>query len=484
MSSERSGAFAEKPDQWGGRQTVSVMLHPGVVLVGETVVESRLQIPRDTTLKAGRAFVKELFNLSHLVDANLAKAQAEFEPNDSSAESKLQEALRLDPATSLDSLDKLREVAAPLRNVLSREMVNAFRSNGFLRAAARGGPGGEEPALTFVASLTDDEARAPVLWDMMYEGQLADEPEWQNFWGFRVPIAHWVFGSRPKTIKFKHVLSAINEKLQFAGREVEELLRQSHLKLTHHTLRNALEQRVRQELAERFTQNVGNVEAWWRDCQPQAWLNRFLALGEGDQAGRKRKAELWKRKALVSVFKDSRYCYDLIHFACHCKPSQATQFLSRLDMEVAGEPLSLEVALVASDLARKVEGWSIEDPGPLVFLNACGTSQPSDSHEPPGFPGTWIQSQGALAVVATLCPVPDYFAYAFARKFYETLREALEAPEGSPALRNRYVAEAFLATRRYFMEEPYNNPLGLAYVLYATPGAYVLADFLPAGGAP
>ncbi len=100
-------------------------------------------------------------------------------------------------------------------------------------------------------------------------------------------------------------------------------------------------------------------------------------------------------------------------------------------------------------------------PGRLVFLNACGTGRRGDGYEPPGQPDLWITYRGALAVVVTLCPVPDAFAAAFARKFYETLFG------GTPN-----VAEAFLAARRYFMEA-HNNPLGLAYVLYAHPGAHV-----------
>jgi hypothetical protein len=104
-----------------------------------------------------------------------------------------------------------------------------------------------------------------------------------------------------------------------------------------------------------------------------------------------------------------------------------------------------------------------------VFLNACGTGQPNPSGEPPGFPGIWI-GYGAVAVIATLCRMPDHFAQAFAVKFYEFLFPG----EGEPgAGRPRYLAEALLATRRYFMKE-YNNPLGLAYVLYARKDVHVL----------
>ena len=222
------------------------------------------------------------------------------------------------------------------------------------------------------------------------------------------------------------------------------------------------------------------VQAWWQACQENLWLARFLKqLADTDEL-REIKPELWKQAALVTAFKNE-FNYDLLHFACHCEASAKTEFLSRLDIKVAGATVSLDVSLMATDLRRQLR--SSQDPGPLVFLNACGTGEQSDSYEPPGFPDKWIRGQGALAVVATLCPVPDYFAHAFALKFYEILLDALYNPESPQSVRNRYVGEALLQTRRYFIET-YNNPLGLAYVLYAYKGVHVLADFAPVGVAP
>jgi hypothetical protein len=114
---------------------------------------------------------------------------------------------------------------------------------------------------------------------------------------------------------------------------------------------------------------------------------------------------------------------------------------------------------------------SMREPGPMVFLNACGSGQQNATGEPPGFPGRWID-YGALAVIATLCPVPDDFAHAFAVRFYQ----ALFRPGDDAGGRSRCAAEALLETRRHFMEEPYNNPLGLAYVLYARKGLRVRAE--------
>jgi hypothetical protein len=89
----------------------------------------------------------------------------------------------------------------------------------------------------------------------------------------------------------------------------------------------------------------------------------------------------------------------------------------------------------------------------------------------------WILNRGALAVLATLCPVPDYFAHEFARHFY---RQLFPADGGRKGVRPCFLAEALLATRRHFLDQ-YNNPLGLAYVLYATQGARVVPDFVSTG---
>jgi hypothetical protein len=71
--------------------------------------------------------------------------------------------------------------------------------------------------------------------------------------------------------------------------------------------------------------------------------------------------------------------------------------------------------------------------------------------------------------------VPDHFAHAFADKFYELLFQASGQPGAD---RCRFLAEALLATRRHFMQE-YNNPLGLAYVLYARQGVHILPEGSP-----
>jgi len=359
-------------------------------------------------------------------------------------------------------------------------MVAELSYNGFLA-----GGNEEEPALTF-----QEGEKAPILWDMMYEGGQEGLPDWHNFWGFRVPITHWMHVTRTAEIRLRGGwLSAVNEDLDFAGREVAILAERFRSRLPHQSLAQAMYRRVCEALGGRM--DGCQLEAWLEQDRGH-WLARFLAQLTDDEAMRPIQADLWKQDALIAIFAAHQTRYDLMHFACHCQPSPATEFLSQLEMKVAGEPIYLDVSLMATDMGRKRR--SADDPGPLVFLNACSTGQLGAAFEPPGFPKQWIDGQGALAVIATLCPVPDYFAHAFALKFYETLFSALLRPEAlleegdedadqvARDVRNRYVAEALLTTRRYFMEQ-HNNPLGLAYVLYGVKGAHILADFLPGGGA-
>lgn len=99
---------------------------------------------------------------------------------------------------------------------------------------------------------------------------------------------------------------------------------------------------------------------------------------------------------------------------------------------------------------------------PLVFLNACHSA----GGQAPRrmifkLPQVFIQ-HGVAAVVATACPVPELFAVAFARGFYDLFLK--------PCLT---LAEALCLMRCYFWEK-HHNPLGLASGLYS-PAHYRLA---------
>lgn len=388
----------------------------------------------------------------------------------------LRQALTLDDRTARRYLWRLRKVGAALRRELSEDAVDELHYNGFLAGEA------VEPALVFHEDIKRNGAKASIQWELLYElpetdeedGEDQEKPEessssidWERFWGFFVPISHWGYRGRTHQIRLQNgLLSAINEQLRFAGQEVDLIANQLHLgQNAHCTLKMALLDEVKRKHSD-----PGQVEMWLQSENggPAPWLQRFFKTLREEEAYDEVEIEDLKEDLLAYVFKNRSY--DLLHFACHCYPDENLQYFSRLEMKVGGEPLSLDVSFITTRLNQKVK--SAQDPGPFIFLNACGTGeQPAATEEPPGFVDKWIHVRGALAVVATVCPVPDYFAHAFALKFYEILfRNATDGSSRSPSL-----AEVLLETRRYFMQE-FNNPLGLAYVLYAVRDSHVAYD--------
>jgi hypothetical protein len=477
MSENRVGSPVPiKVDIKGARKAFKVIVPKSgqPMLVGDDWVYDTKFTPGQA-FRANQTFVQELSSLSETLAIRLT-----YDLND---EEDLQESLNLDETTSRLILDTLRKVGAGLRSELSSDLVNAFHVLGFLRDGVQ-----EEPALTF-----QEITEAPILWEMMYEyeGDQLEYPDWKRFWGFRIPITHWKDKTRTGEIWLKQGLfSATSENLRFASLEAKLLgqqLKQMKLGQTYSSLEEVFQKRVHKELLNKMQDNSNMVNAWWDECKASSkksniWLKRFLNQLTENVTKREGEAEIWKRAVLAHIFKESGFPYDLVHFACHCEPSEKSEFLSRLEMMVAGEKVTFDVSLLATYFCRK-EKWNEEEPGPLVFLNACGSGQQSSFYDPPGFPDKWVRYQGALAVIATICPVPDYFAHAFAMKFYEILFKAIKASKEKGAdpvlVRNCHLAEALLATRRYFMEK-FNNPLGLAYILFATNGAHVQADLVEA----
>lgn len=470
MAGNREGAFVDAPAApQEGRLALHTIISNGVWIVGTTPVPVGDWTP-DALLTASRAFAERLYALSKLV---ADQQPGDFDPEEDRAE--LDESLRLSETNKLKILLQLSQIGQAARNELPAAVLQEFRFNGFVNDAA-------EIIVENAPALSFQEGwQAPILWEMLYEGSTVNLPNWRQFWGFSVPISHWLHVTRTEQIRLRAeagFFTAINEDLDFAGQEIA-LLAKHFAKVRHSSLADGLRRRVSDALRAKALDEDA-LQAWWEDCHGQ-WLNQFLADVDEDPDMAKLLADQWKRRALAETLKEYLLS-DIIHFACHCEPSPQTEFLSLLNMKIAGESILLDVALLAdSMMERKLA--SSQDPGPLVFLNACGTAELAGAFERPGFPDKWIRKQGALAVLATLCPVPDYFAHAFARKFYEFLREGLQDTTGVHR-RYRYLAETLLATRRYFMEE-FNNPLGLAYTLYAMRGAHIEADFpVEAGGAP
>jgi hypothetical protein len=451
--SENSGRASDSvppaPERAAERPSLIFQVRsPGDIVI-EDVLKTRVDLNPVQARTTRQQFAEQLAQLAEHVKGRRRELHGSPDACPPATED---DALRLTPEKCEEYLEALRFLGAGLRGALGEDFLSKAGACGFPAAE-----GEEEPGLIFVE--TKDQVH--LLWDMVYEGTLTGPLEWQRFWGFRVPITHWMLMEDvlppPKEIRVRNGLfTAISEDLAGAGRE-ESMLRAGLQRwgawLRHGDLAQAVRERVLREW--KGPPDAPSIPADWCRCH----LQKLSAVQQAR----------WKRTVLEEVFKDARSRYELIHFACHCQASTLTELYSCLVMHVAGEPLALDNTLMLANLQHRRR--SMKEPGPLVFLNACGTSQPMPTGEPPGFPETWLKF-GALAVIVTLCPVPDHFAYAFARKFYELLFEVAEGPGVD---RSRYLAEALLATRRYFMEK-YHNPLGLAYVLYAREGAHVLPE--------
>jgi hypothetical protein len=175
--------------------------------------------------------------------------------------------------------------------------------------------------------------------------------------------------------------------------------------------------------------------------------------------------------------------HNMLHFACHCQPTDKVvpgragedQLLISVikDHEAISEterPLTLQTGCF-EDISGRFQRE------PFIFLNACQSGASADDvRKSYNLPRMFMQ-RGAGSVIATACPVPDVFAAAFARVFYEQflIPEKVKA-EGTDRelLVFKTVGEALRNTRQHFLDkDKYNNPLGLAYGLYS-PACYGL----------
>lgn len=148
--------------------------------------------------------------------------------------------------------------------------------------------------------------------------------------------------------------------------------------------------------------------------------------------------------------------WDMCHFAVHGKLSTGQNPLKAY-LEFTRDTKKFLVYLYELNAAssRKFAAHK----SPIVFLNACKTASNLDALlEGVSFPRAFIH-WGASAVIATACDIPDSFAEAFASKFYDYLTDRQNGDLIS-------ISDCLNRTRRYFIEE-YQNPLGLAYLLYA-----------------
>ena len=254
-------------------------------------------------------------------------------------------------------------------------------------------------------------------WQMLYAGNPFGV-EVDKFWGFRYPLGRTYWETEaPDRIRFQQgIFSAIHGKLQHSRNEIELLTEQVRIVCEHLKLKAIFQ----------LLDHVMPASS----CSQQPF------------------------EQLIQIFNDHEFRFGVVHFACHCHNPQ-NKGASHISLSLTAHQHKIESQLETL-LAWEEYGFHHQ---PFVFLNACESATPGHLLQSLTLP-TGILNFGAGGVIATACPLPDKFASAFAAKFYRCLLQ-----EHSPN-RLTNIGEALLKTRLYFLRE-YNNPLGLAYGLYA-----------------
>lgn len=279
----------------------------------------------------------------------------------------------------------------------------------------------------------------PFPWEVLYEGKDFRDGDPEMFWGIRYAPARIL---QPDRSLQKHSL--------------EQHPPPDMLFCLHHLLKYAKTQEWQQ-----VQQLLSHVTGSRFQLLADSMCAEAAAAEDGDR--------------LLEYL--DRATHNMLHFACHCRPAEAgadALLISALrdgqEITDAERTLALEtsrIELIPGEFSHQ----------PLIFLNACQSGpSPDDVGKTYNLPVMFMK-RGAGAVIATACPVPDVFAAAFARVFYTEFLPALQQKDGTgqEVLKSRMIGEALRRTRRRFLAEPYNNPLGLAYGLYS-PAFYRLPE--------
>jgi hypothetical protein len=255
-----------------------------------------------------------------------------------------------------------------------------------------------------------------LLWEMVYTGDPFKPVDIEKFWGFRYPIGHIHDGSPShQRIKLQHGMFALyHDSLVCTKQELQRI------------------KQIVEELGDKLAIHLCFVD------------HKTLFRDNLDD------------KSLMEHFSGGLFGYGVVHFACHCDNAKEAS-ASEAYLCVTVHQNEIRITLSCFEQLAS-HGYKFPNL-PLVFLNACETSTPLHMLQSLNFPSSLLRF-GAGGVIATNCVMPDNFASAFATKFYE---ELLQKPLAAlPA----YIGETLLETRWHLLNK-YNNPLGLAYGLYA-----------------
>jgi hypothetical protein len=249
-----------------------------------------------------------------------------------------------------------------------------------------------------------------------------------HFWGFNYPIGRYFLGvkSPEDRIRFQEgVFSAVHEELKLSLEEVKKL--GSYIDLLT---------RRGMKVSFRILDEVFTSE--------QISIVNFAQL-----------------------LHDEKFRYGMVHFACHFENPEDGG-AGEAALLLTAHKKKLQIPLYTLIINKNYSFLN----KPFVFMNACSSATAGHLLESANYPAGLLNF-GAGGVIATACAVPDTFAAEFGAEFYRRLLRLNDQPgteAASPAdqqdLATADVAQVLLETRLHFLEN-YNNPLGLAYLLFA-----------------
>lgn len=143
------------------------------------------------------------------------------------------------------------------------------------------------------------------------------------------------------------------------------------------------------------------------------------------------------------------------HFICHCEIDEDVSSDSILRFSDGNEVTisALEAKFAIPSSKNKPQF------GPLIFLNACGTSR-VDPMAVTSFPRFFLEENRNRGFIGTETNVPDSFAAEFSRRFYRGLLKGLSL--------GRAIHDA-----KWGMLRDRMSPLGILYTVYADPDLHV-----------
>jgi len=171
--------------------------------------------------------------------------------------------------------------------------------------------------------------------------------------------------------------------------------------------------------------------------------------------------EFTKRMAGYLRYADERFdglprtpADQIQHFICHCEIDEVVSSDSILRLSDGNE-----VTISALEAKFAIPGREKPQFGPLIFLNACGTSR-VDPMAVTSFPRFFLEENRNRGFIGTETNVPDSFAAEFSQRFYQGL------------LSGNRLGKA-IHDAKWSMLRDRLSPLGILYTVYADPDLHV-----------